>query len=204
MTKVMDLKTFLAPVLLASLTVGGIAGCGGPSYEEQRPPLEDLDPRDRGSLQSKDVIAASDRLAMDLLSLPELNDDREQWTVVVDRVQDQTSGRRFRGDYDIFLRRLETNIARQGRGRIQLIENRETFYDIRDRELEQERDDFGQGEGGRGRASEAVQPDFALRGTAMDMPGRGTTYYYLQFELVDLRRRTQVWNSDYEVRVARR
>jgi hypothetical protein len=38
----------------------------------------------------------------------------------------------------------------------------------------------------------------------MDLPGRGTTYYNLQFDLVNLRNRRIVWTGDYEVRVARR
>src|SRR5918993_3625310 len=112
-----------AGILLAVFTTG----CG-PSYEEQRPPIDQLDRRDRG-LQSKDVLQASDSLAMDLLSLPMLNNSREQWTVVVDRVEDNTRDSLFRGDYNIFLQRLQTNLGRQGRGRIALIENRSRFYD---------------------------------------------------------------------------
>ena len=185
-----------------ALALALAAGCA-PSYEEQRPPMDQLDSRDRG-LQSKDVIQASDALAMDLLSLPELNDSREQWTVVVDRVEDMTRDNLFRGDYNIFLQRLQTQLSRQGRGRIALIENRDRFYDVRGRELESEReDDFGQGGRGPRRAPEAINPDYALRATAMDLPGRGTTYYNLQFDLVDLNSRQIVWTGDYEVRVAR-
>ena len=179
------------------------AGCGGPSYEEQRPPMDQLDPRDRG-LQSKDVLQASDALAMDLLALPELNDSREQWTVVFDRVEDMTTGNQFRSNFDIFLQRLQTNLARQGRGRIAVIENRERFYDVRSRELEGEReDDFGQGGRGARRAPAANDPQFALYAKAMDLPGRGTVYYNLQFNLVDLQSRQVVWTNDYEVRVRR-
>ena len=188
-----------AGLLLAAL----VTGCA-PSYEEQRPPVDQLDRRDRG-LQSKDVIAASDMLAMDLLALPELNRSREQWTVVVDRVDDKTRENMFMGDYNIFLQRLQTNLSRQGRGRIALIDKRERFYDVRSRELESEReDDFGQGGRGPRRAPDAISPDYALRATAMDLPGRGTTYYNLQFDLVDMNSRVIVWTGDYEVRVARR
>ncbi len=194
----------LAAALLAATATTMIAGGCSPSYSDQRPPLDELDKRDAG-LQSKDVLAASDRLAADLLALPELNDSREQWTVVVDRVEDETSGRQFRGDYDVFLRRLQTNLARQGRGRIQLIENRQRFRDIRSRELEGERDDFGQGGAGGDRSpAAAVQPDFGLYAIASDLPNRGTTFYYLQFTLTDLKRRTQVWTGDYEVRTSRK
>jgi hypothetical protein len=184
------------PAAVVALAVA--AGCA-PSYEDQRPPMDQLDSRDAG-LQSKDVIQASDALANDLLSLPELNESREQWTVVVDRVEDMTRDNLFQGDYNIFLQRLQTNLARAGRGRVALIENRERFYDVRSRELEAER---GGPEGGRP-APGAVEPDYALYAKAMDLPGRGTTYYNLQFNLVDMSRRTIVWTGDYEVRVSRR
>src|SRR5688572_1424616 len=70
-------RPFLAVALLcgAALAFAG-PGCG-PSYQSQRPPLDELDKRDRG-LQSKDVLAASDKLAMDLLALPDLNESKEQ------------------------------------------------------------------------------------------------------------------------------
>jgi hypothetical protein len=200
MTWTTNRNQLFAACLLAAVAI--TTGCA-PTYEDQRPPMDELDPRDRG-LQSKDVIQASDRLAMDLLSLPELNDSREQWTVVVDRVEDNTRDHLFRGDYNIFLQRLQTNLSRQGRGRVALIENRSRFYDIRSRELESEReDDFGQGGRGPRRAPDAIDPDYALRATAMDLLGRGTTYYNIQFDLVDLNRRLIVWTGEYEVRVAR-
>ena len=199
----MKLSTVVRTALPAGVLLAAfVAGCG-PSYEDQRPPVDQLDRRDRG-LQSKDVIQASDSLAMDLLSLPQLNESREQWTVVVDRVDDKTRDNMFRGDYNIFLQRLQTNLSRQGRGRVALIDKRDRFYDVRSRELESEReDDFGQGGRGPRRAPEAINPDYALRATAMDLPGRGTTYYNLQFDLVDLNSRQIVWTGDYEVRVAR-
>ena len=195
--------SIVAAGLLAAVVAGGaIAGCA-PRYEDQRPPMDQLDPRDRG-LQSKDVLQASDQLAMDLLALPELNDSRTQWTVVFDHVDDNTNSRMFAGNFDVFLQRLRNNLARQGRGRIRIIANRENFYQLRGRELESERgDDFGQGEPGGRRAPEARDPDFALRGVAMDLPNRGTVYYNLQFQLVHLRTREEVWTNQYEVRTSR-
>ena len=195
--------TTLTAGLLALIATGALAGCGGQRYEDQRPPMDQLDPRDRG-LQSKDVLQASDQLAMDLLSLPRLNDSRTQWTIVVDHVEDNTTSRLFVGNFDIFLQRLKSNLARQGSGRITLIANRDPFYRLRGRELESEReDDFGQGGLGPRRAEEAQSPDFALRGVAMDLPNRGTVYYNLAFQLVNLRTREEVWTRDYEVRTSR-
>jgi hypothetical protein len=82
-------------------------------YGKDRPPVDQIDSRDKG-LQSKEVVAATDKLAMDLLSLPELNQSAQQWTMVVTNVENHTSDPRF--NYDIFIERLRgpTGAARQG------------------------------------------------------------------------------------------
>jgi hypothetical protein len=207
----MNRNTIVRTTLGAGLALAGlVAGCG-PSYDEQRPPVDQIDKRDSG-LQSKDVLQASDKLANDLLALPQLNESREKWTIVVDKVEDLTRDNQFRGDYNIFLQRLQTNLSRQGHGRVALIENRERFYGLRERELEQGGggggDQFGQGGrgagGGGSGAPGAISPDYALWARAMDLPGRGTTYYNIQFTLVDLHTRESLWTRDYEVKVMRK
>ena len=199
------MRSLIQRSIIAAAVLGAGYGCT-PSYNDQRPDMDRLDPRDAG-MQSKDVRQAADKLAMDLLSLPELNESRSQWLVVVDRVEDRTRGQEFHGDYGIFLQALQTNLAQHGRGRIRLIENRDRFHDIRNRELEGggASDEFGQGPAGGagGGASGARNPDFALRATAMDLPNRGTVYYNLQFDLVDLHTREIVWARPYEVRTSR-
>ena len=68
-------RTFTG-ILTAGLVIAAV-GCHEDrphDYGEQRPPVDQLDPRDSG-LQSKDVVAASDKMAMDILgSIPELNE----------------------------------------------------------------------------------------------------------------------------------
>lgn len=193
-------KSLMIAGLLASL-----AGCSHDKpheYGRARPPADEIDPRDRG-LQSMDVIAASDKMAASLLARPELNASKVQWTIVIDRVQDLTTDKTFGHDYQIFLERLRVNLSKQGHGRVQLIENRNQFYDLRNRELETGRDDFGQGAGGQPPAPQSIQPDFSLYLKAMDLPNRATNYYMLEFALTDLHTRQQVWIDDYEIRAAR-
>ncbi len=191
-------------ISIALLALG--AGCQTDrphEYGQQRPPLDQLDERDRG-LQSKDVLVATDKMSSSLLALPELNQSRAQWTVVLAPFQDHTIDRRGKVNYDIFIERLRSNLGKQGRGRIALIENLETVDRLRDRELRGGRgDEFGQGGGDRNAPAE-LQPDFVLYGKAYDMPNRGTNYYQLQFILTDFNTRRQIWNDDYEVRVARK
>jgi hypothetical protein len=190
--------------LLSAALLLGIAGCYSDrphEYGQQRPPVDRIDERDSG-LQSKDVVSASDQMSMDLLALPELNDSRARWTIVVDRVENLTAERRQ--DLDIFLERLRVNLARHGRGRVQLIENRDKLRDLQSRELEVSGGDrYGQG-GSRGAPGPAgIQPDFALYGRIMDMPNRATSYFFCEFTLVDLHTREQVWTNAYEVKVLR-
>ena len=182
--------TLLAGLLLA------IVGCYSDrphEYGQQRPPVDRIDERDSG-LQSKDVVSASDQMAMDLMALPELQGSRERWTIVVDRVENLTAERRQ--DLDIFLERLRVNLVRQGRGRVQLIENRDKLRELQSRELETPRADGQPGPAG-------IQPDYSLYATVSELPNRGTSYYLIDFTLTDLRTRTLAWTNSYEVKVAR-
>ncbi|CAN5382129.1 hypothetical protein BH09PLA1_BH09PLA1_30630 [soil metagenome] len=197
-------KLTLSGLLSLAMLTGACHHDKPHEYGRQRPPVEDLDPRDRG-LQSKDVVVASDQMAQDLLALPELNESQHQWTIVVDRVENRTTGNRF--DMNIFLYRLKNNLARYGRGRVALIENKARYRDVQSRELEGERegDEFGQGGGG-GKSAPGpagIQPDFGLYARITEMPNRGTSYYFCEFTLTNLKTRQQVWNNAYEVKVAR-
>jgi Peptidoglycan-synthase activator LpoB len=174
-------------------------------YGQLRPPVEDLDSRDSG-LQSKDVVAASDQMAQDLLALPELNQSSHQWTIVVDRVENHTTDAAF--DLNIFLERLRVNLSKYGHGRVTLIENKAQFHGIQDRELEGGGggggDQFGQGSGAaHGGPSAGIQPDYGLYAKITEMPNRGTSYFFCEFTLTNLHSRVQVWTKAYEVKVAR-
>src|SRR3954463_12270550 len=110
----------IAGVVAAGVFLG-VIGCPAdrpPAYDERRPPVDQLDPRDSG-LQSKDVVAASDKMAMDILgSIPELNESPHRWTVVVDHVDNLSAD--HQQNYDIFIERVRSNLSRNGRGRVQL------------------------------------------------------------------------------------
>jgi hypothetical protein len=182
----------------------GMVGCQADrmdQYARERPSVDSTDRRDSG-LQSKDVIGASETLARDLLALRELRQSPELWTMVVDRIQDSTIDRDFRYNYDIFIERMRSVLSEHGNNQIRLIDNKRTFDDIRSRELDSESDRFQQG-GRSGSGANPVQPQYALYGKAFDMPNRGTNYYMIQFDVVNLDTREQVWSRKYEVKVAR-
>ncbi|MBV8781283.1 MAG: hypothetical protein JO353_07790, partial [Phycisphaerae bacterium] len=132
-------------------------------YGRQRPPVDQLDSRDRG-LQSKDVVAASDQMAQDLLADHDLNASHDRWTMVVDHVDNETTDNRF--NLDIFLERLRVNLAKYGHDRVALIENKARYHGLQSNELEGERegDAYGQGDsrGTNKPVYRGIQPDYSL------------------------------------------
>src|SRR5947208_770422 len=133
--------------------LGALVGCSSDhkpdNYHRERPAVDELNSRDRG-LQSSEVVEASDILAQKILALPEVSQSQRRLTVVFDHLEDQTRTRQF--NYDIFLERLKTNIAEQGRKDISIVSNKKNYYGVRERELDapvarRERDDYGQGDG---------------------------------------------------------
>jgi len=183
-------KSLFALSLVASMAT---TGCSDKPHDfgSQQPDIQSLDKRDRG-LQSKNVVEASDQMSMDLLAIPQLADSPTQWNVVVTGMENATVNRRQ--NYDIFINRLRSNLAKQGHGRIQLIENRERYRGTQERELEGEVPRPGPA---------GVQPQYALHGEVTDLPNRGTDYYLFNFVLTDLRTRVRIWENSYEVRVDR-
>ena len=192
---------FLLPVLAL------LAGCASDrphDYGDQRPPVDSVVGNDRG-LQSKDVVAASDQMAQDLLASPDLNHSQNRWTMVVDHVDNETNNHRF--NLDIFLERLRVNLAKYGHDRVALIENKAKYHGLQSNELEGERegDQYQQGDtsGTAKPTYRGTQPDYSLYAKIMEMPNRGTDYFYCEFTVTDLRTREQVWTNAYEVRTDR-
>jgi hypothetical protein len=200
------MTTFTKITMTMLAATAGVVGCSKP-YENQRPPVDQLDARDRG-LQSKDVVEASDRMAMELLAVPEISSTDHRLLVVFTGVRNKTTS--VPENLDIFIQRLKASVGKQGRSKLQIIANREEFHDLQSRELEplmSERDDAAQraatGNPAARPGQAGLQPDFGLEAVAMDIANRGTNYYTCEFRLIDLRTREQVWTGMYEVRVAK-
>ena len=192
----------------AALTaLGATVGCHSDKphkYGKQRPPVDQLDDRDRG-LQSKEVVDSSDQMAQSLLALPMIQQSPTSVLIVVDKVENRTTTQRF--DMDIFLRRLKVNLAKYGRGKVQLVENRDKLRELQSRELEGTGNDEFQQNGGRSAPGPAgIQPDYALYARIGELPNRGTSYFQLEFNLTGLKgpmARQLVWSDMYEVKTAR-
>jgi hypothetical protein len=185
------------------IAAAGAAGCSSDrphDYGLERQPVDELNPEDSG-LQSKDVVIAADKMSRDLLADPMLNASNNAWAIVVSDMEDKTTERYSRINFDIFLQALKGDLAQKSSGRVQLIENKAEFHNLRNKELEGG-DQFGQGASGQP-APAAINPDYALYGTAMDMPNRATNFYQIEFKLVNLHNRTIAFDRLYQVKVAR-
>jgi len=186
----LSLRKSFAKLSLAAATV--LAGCASDhkpeGYHRERPDVTEINSRDRG-LQSSEVVEASEKLANELLALPEVTQSPRKLTVVFTNLEDLTRSRQF--NYDIFLERLKTQLAERGRDRIAIVTNRDKFYQTRNAELDpapasRERDDYGR-RGTVAPPANRIQPDFALEGKVMDLPNRGTDYFLFTFSLADIR-----------------
>ena len=190
------MKRLMIPLVAVALFAGGV-GCD--TYEDERPPVDQLDDRDSG-LQSKDIVNATDQMAASILRDDNINARSEQLIIVVDRMDDETT---TSFPKDIFLRRLKTAMGKQARGRVQLVENRERLRAMQSRELEGGAVDMGQGGAAPGPAG--LQPDYALNGRITELRKRGTSYFYCEFNLTGLKgedARRIVWTDAFEVKVA--
>src|SRR5690606_29859969 len=114
---------------------------------------------------------------------PEFNQANRQ-AIVVTHVENRTTYPGF--NYDIFLRRLRTNLGQHGRDRVYLVANRDHLEHMRQSELDVARDPFGQGDGMQP-AGNRVQPEWNLWGRFTNLPNRGTDYYYAEFNLTNMR-----------------
>jgi len=185
-------------VLLAMVALG-LVGC---SYQDQRPDPTKLSKDDTG-LQSKDVYAATSQMVQDLMASPDLAASPVQWTMVIGQVEDQTIDRMMPVNYDIFSNALRAAISEKGMGKIALIENKAKFHQLRDQELEGNADPYKQGGGPGTPAPAAINPDYQLNITAIDMPNRSTNFYQLTYTIFNMQTRVQVFSRTYQVKTAR-
>ena len=189
------MKCSIVVALSAGLLGVGV-GCSH-DHGRVRPPVDELSDKGRG-LQGKDVVSASDQMAASILSSPALNASRDQWTIVVDHVENLSSSQR--GNLDIFLLRLRAKLSGLSQGRVTLIENRGKLNDLQNREL----DPVAVSPDGRGAtpAPPRLQPNYFLTAKLADLPSGESTYFLVDFTLTK-NDRTIPWEGMYEVATGR-
>jgi hypothetical protein len=192
-----EIELKLLNIAALTLAAGLALGCSHKTDRmgRTRPAPDELADGGRG-LQGKDVISASDQMAQSLLTDPALNASPEQWTIVVDHVDNMSVTQKQ--NLDIFLLRLKSKISQLGKGRVALFENRAKLRELQARELERGGDRFGQG-GVPAAPPGRIEPKYALYAKLAEMPNRETSYFLVEFTLVDLKTGAQPWDNIYEV-----
>lgn len=185
--------------LAAALTLSVFPACT-PSYEELRPDPSSLNPHDAG-LQSKDLIEMTDKLAADVLKIPEIAGSPTKIVIVMKDIENHTSqpGTSLR----IYVARMRVKLNTYARDRLAFVEERKTTARLQNEELgNTNTDPFGEAgrPGGAPPGTPLLQAGYVLKGEFLDLPRGATTYYLCNFQLTNLRTGEIVWENKYETR----
>lgn len=197
-----------AAACLASVVVGAVVvGCQGPSPTP--PPNRGssggrMDPsRDAASeigsdnLRSQDLVVATDQMARSIAARPDINNPQSPPRIFVGPIENKTS--QPHQNLQVFLARLQSQLGQSGvRHGIEFIVPSQRVRDARALE-------YGAYE------AQAYQSnaDYMLACEVYDLPHLGTNYYFLDYQLIQLRETNTgpnqgagsvVWFGSYEVK----
>jgi hypothetical protein len=144
----------------------------------------------------------TNKMAPDLLAIPEIVQSPYRVTVVMKSIDNKTEDMPGR-NLDIYVARLVGLLnSTQSRDRILFVENRAKLQQLQSEELGgQNKDPFEDASRGGPQAPDPrIKPQFALYGTFYSMDNGKTTYYNCQFRLTSLATGAEVWNGMYEVK----
>lgn len=195
------MKTTLRVACGAALLGGLLLAANGceKSYEERRPGVSDLDPGNGGGLQSKDLVEMTDKMAPDLLQIPEIVQNRTKITVVMTGIDNKTSAPYV--DQTIYVARLRTLLNKYGRDRVAFVEKRATLEKLQAQEGQVVVDPFEEATRTNQPAPPSrIVPQYALKGEFYDLPRNGTNYYLCTFQLTSIRTGELIWEGRYEVK----
>ncbi len=152
-------------------------------------------------LRSADLIAATDRMAEDIAQRLDITNRASPPRIFVGNIENRT--RSPHQNYQVFLQRLRAQLNSSGaRYGLVFIRERQFIEDTRDREFGNDREDSTA-------AAYRSSADYVLTCEVFDLPSRGTNYFLLDYQLVQLRDAASgpdlgagviVWENKYEVK----
>jgi hypothetical protein len=152
-------------------------------------------------LRSADLVTATDRMAMDIAQRLDVASGQSPPKIFVGKIENKTTGRHQ--NYQVFLARLRSQLASSGtRSGLEFIREREFVETQRQRE-------YGDKDPASTAQSYQSRADYVLTCEVYDLPSGGTNYYFLEYQLVQLRDAssgpdvgagTVVWDGSYEVK----
>ena len=151
------------------------------------------------ALSGMDLVQMTDDMAMQIAGDPQVQAaiaKEGRLKVVINPVENRMRAEVLpQGQAEAFVVRVRTLLSRHAPDKFTWIMNRDTFYRLRERELEGV--DLGP-------APDAVSPDYSLSAVfsslADENAKRRSSYYVCRYELTDLRDRTVLWTGSYEVK----
>ncbi len=195
--------SFLAPALLLLAS-----GCNTPPRNEGWSGNR-LDPSADGvsevgstALRSQDLVAATDKMAMDIAQRLDISNRASRPKIVVGEIDNRTTSPEQ--NYQIFLARLRAQLNTSGaRNGLEFVRERSFVESQRDRE-------YGGKDFDKTSTAYRSRADFMLVGELFDMPSSGTNYFLMTFQLVQLTDTVTsgtnvgagaiVWENSYEVK----
>ena len=150
------------------------------------------------ALNGDDLVSMTDRMAASIVADPDVQSAAASGgplKVVVLPVENLMTGEVLpEGQARAFTARVRTLLARARTGQFTWINNRDTFYALRGRELEGV---------DAGPDPDAISPQYALHATfrtlSKDNKRVRSAYYLCEFSLTSLDNRTILWDDSYEV-----
>ncbi len=189
------LKVLALTVAAACLLL--LAGCSSPGYSYYRPGVSQFVPGDAG-LQSRDLVDMTDKLAADLLKIPQIANNPNKVVIQVTSIRNQTSTP-WQND-QIYLARMRTLLAKYAGNEIAFTLPPQQLAQLQQETLGPNTGGFEQSSRGAAPVSGRLIPQYALTGVFYDLPNSATTYYLCEFQLVDIRTGQLIWDGKYEVR----
>jgi len=191
----------LASVAGAALAAGvaGLTGCEStPTKSDLRPGNSDLVVGDRG-MQSKDLIEMTDKMAPDLLKIPEISRNPNKIVIVMKPIVNQTEDQPGR-DMTIYVARIRSLLNQHARDRLAFVEEKKTTENYQAQEGTGNTDIMEEGSRGPGQPPTRIVPQYILKGVFYSKAERATTFYLCTFQLTNMKSGEIVWENSYEVR----
>ena len=174
-----------------------LSGCSQPGYSAYRPGISSFQPGDQG-LQSRDLVDMTNRLAADLLKIPEIAQNPNKVIIVMTGIDNKTS-QPWQND-QIYLARMRALLNQYARNRIAFVIQPQQLQQLQQQELGSTGGGFGQSSRGQAPRNTRLIPQYALKGVFYNLPNSATTYYLCTFQLVNLQTGEVTWEGHYETR----
>jgi PBP1b-binding outer membrane lipoprotein LpoB len=190
-----------ASIALAALFLAGCASTGVKNPRGVQ--VTEMRPDERGfvggtGVESTDIVAVTDKIAREILSVPQIASAQGTPRVVLDPVQNNT---RFAINKEIFLTRIRTQLNQHARGKVLFLARDRMAALERERQMKQS-----------GQVTATSDPnvqefrgaDFFLTGELQGTSTRSSQgisdYVLYAFQLVDARTSDIIYEGSYEIK----